>query len=154
VTAELGLTTDTYDQTGQVLTQAEWAQVQAISPDMLKKVTQELVGQLDQTVPAFSAVKRQGLKLYELARANQLDLTTLPSRQVQVYEAQLLSDELDQSQTKRLVSWRLKCSSGTYIRSWVHDLGQRLGVGATVTALRRTAIGELRVSEALSLVTS
>jgi len=148
VTAQLGITTDSYDTDGQIVSQAEWSQVKKINQAQVKTVLTHLTGAITQTVPAFSAVKVKGKKLYNLARKQQLDLATLPQRQVKIYSLELLNFTIDQVKQQILVTLKIKCSSGTYIRSLVHDLGQLLGVGATVTRLRRTHIGPYRVEDA------
>jgi tRNA pseudouridine55 synthase len=105
-----------------------------------------LTGILDQIPPAFSAKKIGGVPAYELARKNRA-IPLAPSRvQVDVFEALSLHPPLMQ--------FRVVCSPGTYIRSLAHDLGQTLGCGAHLTALRRTRSGEFRIEHATALDTA
>lgn len=144
-TAEFGYTTDSYDSDGQVITTAPADKVTVISVSDIEHNLQKFTGEIQQTVPAYSAVKRNGKKLYELARAGKLDTQTLPSRTVKIDH---FSVEWFECQSVPQAQFRVRCSSGTYIRSLIHDLGQTLAVGATVTQLRRTAIGEHRIADA------
>lgn len=103
----------------------------------------KFTGSIDQVPPMYSAKKIGGKKLYELARAGQ-EVERKPAK-VTVHE--LILVEYD---PPRLV-FRARCSSGTYVRTLAHDIGQKLGVGAYLKALRRTAIGDLHVDDALRL---
>jgi tRNA pseudouridine55 synthase len=150
-TAELGVTTDSYDADGKVLTQASWAEVGKISQEKVQTVVKNFIGEQQQTVPAYSAVKIHGQKLYEQARSGEIDLSQLPSRTVNIYELELTEFDKDSAEHKVCFTIRVKCSSGTYVRSLIHDIGQTLEVGATVTALRRTKIGALTVEQAKKL---
>lgn len=144
-TAVFGQTTDTYDVDGTVTATASPELVEEVTESTVLNAMKTLTGTIRQTVPAYSAVKRQGKKLYELARAGKIVQEALPTRTVNIIEFSL--EEFSPGQ-KATVQVAVRCSSGTYIRSLIHDLGQLLGVGATVTALRRTAIGSVTLSEA------
>lgn len=127
--------------------QAAWEQVAPLTTAQIKTQLAQFQGQITQVTPAFAAVKIQGRKAYELARRG--IAFERPSRQVQIERCQLLASRLDEEQQNYELDLVVDCSSGTYIRSIVHDLGQALGVGATVTALRRTRIGKLKVEDAM-----
>ncbi len=150
-TARLGLATDTYDSDGKVLTTAEWQEVEKITQKDIEKALKQFVGEIEQTVPVYSAVKIKGQKLYNKARKGTVDIAALPSRRVHIYSAELDNVQKDETQKIFEIKIAVHCSSGTYIRSLVHDLGQVLGVGATVTALRRTQIGALMIDDAVPL---
>lgn len=150
--ARLGLETDSYDTDGQITHQAEWSAISRIDHHDLEVVLANFKGEITQTVPAFSAVRVQGHKLYQLARQAKADLTTLPQRQVKILNLELLAFTKDELKQQVFFSLKVKCSSGTYIRSLVHDLGLQLGVGACVTELRRTQIGPYSVDEATPLM--
>ncbi len=152
--AQLGVTSDTYDSTGEVERTASESQLRQLSEADVLTAVRTFTGKLEQTVPAFSAVKRQGKKLYELARAGKIDLETLPSRAVEIYSLELEAFDwvydprsLWTGDTLR-IKGSVHCSSGTYVRSLIHDIGQALGVGAVLTDLHRTAIGRYSVKEA------
>jgi tRNA pseudouridine55 synthase len=149
--AQLGLTTDSYDFTGRVVTHRPFAEVALITRTQLEAILPKFRGKIAQTVPAFSAVKIKGQKLYDQARKGTIDLSTLPTRTVEIFELELQDFTLDSKAQKVLFSLWVHCSSGTYIRSLIHDIGQILGVGATVTQLHRTKIDNLRVEDAIKI---
>jgi tRNA pseudouridine55 synthase len=136
----LGIETDTYDAEGQIV--REVANLSATR----KQVQHELgamVGTIEQTPPMYSAIKKEGAPLYRLARRGQ----TVPRqpRSVQIHELQLL----DWAPPDLAI--RLRCSKGTYVRSLAHDLGQRLGCGAHVLDLTRTASGQFLIDDAITI---
>jgi tRNA pseudouridine55 synthase len=150
-TAQLGMTTDTYDCDGQITNQTDWLQVSKISQSQIKAAIKTLTGEIKQQVPAFSAVKQKGKKLYQLARRSQIDTTALPIRTITIYEFELLETVKNERKQTIITKVRVKCSCGTYIRSLINDLGRNLGVGAVVLELRRTKIGQYRVENAQEL---
>ena len=150
VTAKLGSETDTYDIDGKIIQTVDFKQLKKIEKETILKELESFRGQIKQTVPAFSAVKVAGRKLYEQSRKG-VKIANLPSRQVEIKKLDLLDFKLDGENKELLISLRVFCSSGTYIRSLVHDLGQKLTVGATVIKLRRTKIAELKVEDAIVL---
>lgn len=138
-TAELGYETDTYDSGGRLTQSSPWKEVALITHQKLEAVLDTFVGEYDQQVPAYSAVKLHGQKLYEKALRHQA--VELPSRRVKIYSLELVSFQKDERNQKISFSCKVHCGSGTYMRSLVVDIGRALGVGATVTVLRRTRIG-------------
>lgn len=146
VKAKFGVITDSYDSMGEVVNEADWTDVKKITEEMVKKEMKEFVGEIEQTVPAFSAIKVKGQKLYQKARRGNIDLKSLPKRMVTIYNFELLEFKKDENKKSVVVKFTTKVSSGTYIRSLIHDLGQKLKIGAHVTSLRRTSIGEIKVS--------
>lgn len=150
VTARLGLSTDSYDIMGQITEQNPWEQVAAVSAEQIEAKLTQFRGSITQITPAFAAVKIKGRKAYELARRG-IEFER-PSRQVTISHLKMLAIRNDAQQQTHEVDLVIDCSSGTYIRSVIHDLGQSLGVGATVVALRRTRIGEMGVEDAVELV--
>lgn len=145
--AQLGYTTDSYDTTGMETSRAELSKVMSLTDVELHHAANSLTGQQSQVVPAYSAVKFHGQKLYELSRAN-AELPPLPSRTVTISQFELIA--ISRTNQGITVECKIACSSGTYVRSLLHDWGQQLGVGATVSALRRTSIGEYRLNDALN----
>lgn len=137
----LGLTTDTLDIWGQVKSEADSSVSQSETEEILKKYT----GEIEQIPPMFSAVSVNGQRLYDLARKG-VEVERKP-RKVTIYELELLGfDEDNQSGTLRV-----KCSRGTYIRTLIDDIGRELGVGAVMTALRRTVACGFKLSQAITL---
>ena len=142
VSCRFGVASDTYDVDGSVRSLASAKKID--DEDIKQAVNDHFLGEITQTVPPFSAVKQKGKKLYQLARAGQIDEADLPKRQVRVDEFRLL----EFNKENQTASFEVSVSSGTYIRSLIHDLGQALGVGAVVTSLRRTRIGRFNIDEA------
>lgn len=123
--------------------------ITAVSPrqpslDEVKQALQGYIGDIQQIPPIFSAIKINGRRAYELARRG--ELVEMPSRQVTIYDIQLVSYEYP------VLRIRTHVSSGTYIRTLAQDIGTTLGVGAYCRALRRTRIAEYDTERASSLV--
>ena len=135
----LGLTTDSDDITGAVLTRSESF---AVTPGQLADALQRFVGPILQVPPRVSAVHVAGQRAYDLARKGQE--FELQARPVEVYSLNLLAFAGDEFRIE------MDCSSGTYVRSIGRDVGELLGCGATMTELERTAIGAFTVEQALS----
>jgi|YelNatPaOPRAMG01_1025707.scaffolds.fasta_scaffold28509_2 tRNA pseudouridine55 synthase len=139
VKALLGTETDTYDCEGKVLRQTD----KEVTREELERVLDQFRGEIWQTPPPFSAKKRQGKKAYQLARKGvHLDI---PPQKVTVYSLELKEFHFP------YFSFVCHVSSGFYVRSLVHDIGQKLGVGATVVEVRRTRVGPYQVEQAKTL---
>lgn len=135
----LGVATDTEDTTGTVLTRREVS----VTPGQLAAVLERFRGEIMQIPPMYSALKVNGQKLCDLARkGRQVERQPRP---VTIHELTLLSREGD---TLRL---RVRCSKGTYIRTLCADIGEALGCGGCMQALRRTQAGEYTIAEAVPL---
>jgi tRNA pseudouridine55 synthase len=135
-----GFATDTYDADGEATSAP---QVATISLEQLQKLSQRFQGVIEQMPPAFSAKKIHGVPAYKLARKHQ-DVPLTPV-QVEIKEFEVLTVDGDRA------SFRARVASGTYMRSVAHDMGQQLGCGAHLQALRRTSVGEFKVTEAHTL---
>ena len=140
-TLQLGLTTDTEDTSGAVLTRQEVH----ISEEQILGVLPQFRGEILQVPPMYSALKVDGQKLYELARKGK-EVERKP-RPITIHQLELLEFT---GETARL---RVRCSKGTYIRTLCKDIGQALGCGGCMAALRRTAAGEYGIEEAVPLQT-
>lgn len=136
----LGTSTDTYDGEGQVL---ETTQDVNVSEELFNETLQSFVGEIEQVPPPFSAVKVQGKKAYELARGG--EEVELAPRIINVYSLELL----EWAPPEAVID--VNCSSGTYVRSLAHDLGEKLGCGATLVGLRRTKSGRFSLRDAVPL---
>ena len=134
-----GFTTDTYDSKGTAT--SEERPLNAIVGDV-EQAMRCLTGAIDQIPPPFSAKKIGGVPAYKLARRRQSVEMAPVKVEVQTFEAVTLDPPL--------MTFRVVCSPGTYVRSLAHDLGQRLGCGAHLTALRRTRSGEFRIADAVA----
>ena len=146
VKAQLGIKTDTYDILGKVIEETENKNLVKINKSDLEKALKSFNGKIKQTVPIFSAVKINGQKLYEKARKGETDLQ-LPNREVEIKKIKLLEFDNDQ----KTFTLEVAVSSGTYIRSLINDIGEKLQVGATVIELRRTKIANFHVKKAITL---
>ena len=134
-----GMTTDTQDITGNIL---ETKPVQ-ITEEELENVLREFRGEIEQIPPMYSAVQVGGRRLYDIARKG--GTVERAPRPVTIHELKLLGREGE--------DWLLdvRCSKGTYIRTLCHDIGQRLGCGGCMSALRRTEAGGFTVSDAVTI---
>jgi tRNA pseudouridine55 synthase len=140
VTIKLGVMTDTGDREGKIIAEMPLPEFTEAG---LQSCLQLFTGEMDQVPPMYSALKHQGKKLYELARAG---LTIdRPARRIRIFELKLLGFTHDS------ISLDVVCSKGTYIRSLAEDIAQHLGSCGTVAALRRTATGPFQIVQAYSL---
>lgn len=137
----LGTVTDTQDSTGTVLEKRPAAVTEAEFRDVLPKFT----GKIAQIPPMYSAIKVDGKKLYELARAGK-EVERKP-REITIFSLELLEFS---GETAKI---RVHCSKGTYIRTLCHDIGAALGCGACMETLRRTAAGEYTLADSVELDT-
>jgi tRNA pseudouridine55 synthase len=137
---ELGVETDSHDVTGKIVAQHP---VPELSRAQIGQAAQRYIGEIMQTPPMFSALKREGKRLYELARqGEQIDLAPRP---VKIYAFDILEVKLPE------IYFRVACSRGTYIRALARDLGKDLGCGAFLKTLRRTRIGIYTADTTLSI---
>ena len=142
-TIRLGQTTASYDADSPVELTRD---ASAVTDDGLDAARGAFTGTITQTPPIYSAIKVGGERLYKKARRGETaDTVEIKSRQVEVTEFVWTRRHGDD------VDFRIACSKGTYIRSIAHDVGQALGVGAHLVALRREAIGPFLASEAFPL---
>ena len=138
-TLVLGATTPSYDLETAVDATYPW---EHITEDQLQQTTRSFTGEIRQQPPVFSAIKKDGKRLYEYARKGQT--VDIPSRNVVIHEFELTRVELPEA------DFRVRCSKGTYIRSLAHDFGRALGSGAYLSELKRTKIGPYNVNNAVS----
>ncbi len=139
-TITLGGTTPSYDLETEI--DATFT-TDHLTESLLQETTAQFTGDILQKPPIYSAIKKDGKRLYELARAGQT--TEIKERAVHVSEFELTNIQLPN------VDFRIACSKGTYIRSMAHDYGAALENGAHLSALRRTKIGDYHVDNALSM---
>jgi len=137
----LGQTTATYDAEGEVLEERPFLH---LTPSQIETALQSFRGDILQQPPLYSAIKQGGQPLYKLARQGKTEVER-PYRPVTIYELTLLRWEPPH------LSLRVGCSSGTYIRSLGHDLGETLGCGGHLSALRRLAVGNFGIETAVPL---
>lgn len=136
----IGATTESFDLEKPVIPVADSSQ---ITPDQVKAAAAKLTGDINQIPPMHSAIKVDGKRVYESARKG-IEVKMEP-RPVQVREFEITSFEGNE------VGFRISCSKGTYIRSLARDFGEILGVGAYMSSLCRTRIGNFSLSEARQL---
>lgn len=138
-TLRLGTTSTTGDPEGEL------NNISDRQPDAagLRAALQKFAGRINQTPPSYSAIKINGVRAYKLARAG--EVVDMPLREVTIHRLELLGYAYPE------VDIRTHVSSGTYIRTLAEDIGRELGVGAYLTALRRTWVGEYAVANAVRL---
>jgi tRNA pseudouridine55 synthase len=135
-----GFATDTYDADGEPTTPQQDVHIDC---DQVRALAAQFRGVIEQMPPPFSAKKVAGVPAYKLARKNKEVL--LRPVQVEIKEFEILSTTADEA------TFRARVASGTYIRSVAHEMGQKLGCGAHLATLRRTAAAEFRIEDAHSL---
>ena len=139
-TFSIGATTPSYDLETEV---NETFSTNHITEALLKETTKQFLGEIQQKPPIFSAIKKDGKRLYELARKG--ETTEIKARAVTVSEFEITNINLPK------VDFRVVCSKGTYIRSLAYDFGKALHSGAHLSALRRTKIGDFSVEKSASI---
>ncbi|MCH5258899.1 MAG: tRNA pseudouridine(55) synthase TruB [Lachnospiraceae bacterium] len=139
----LGVVTDTQDMTGQVVSQCGADRIKLLTEEQVKDVIMGFVGAYNQIPPMYSALKVDGKKLYELARAG-IEIERKP-RTVQIKEIEIQNINLP------LVEMRVVCSKGTYIRTLCHDIGDKLQCGGAMETLTRSRVGIFGIEDALTL---
>ena len=139
-TITVGGTTPSYDLGTEV---DQTFPLDQLTEDLIKETTAQFTGEIQQKPPIFSAIKKDGKRLYELARAG--ETTEIESRPVTIHEFEITRINLPE------VDFKISCSKVTYIRSIAHDFGAALNNGGHHSALRRTAIGNYRVDNAMSI---
>ena len=139
-TLRLGMTTTTQDAEGDLLDERPWQEVDSVA---LEKAVADLRGAILQLPPMYSALKRNGVPLHRLARQG-VEVEREP-RPVTIFRLDILRVDLP------LVEIAVTCSKGTYVRTLAYDLGEALGCGAHLTALRRTRSGPFAVADCLTL---
>ncbi|MEE0944503.1 MAG: tRNA pseudouridine(55) synthase TruB [Clostridia bacterium] len=140
-TLVLGKTTDTQDASGNVLTEKEVN----VTKEDIENIISEFIGEIEQIPPMFSAIKKDGKKLYELARKG-ITVEREP-RKIKIYSIDILDVDLKNDR----VTIDVKCSKGTYIRTLCEDIGNRLGCGGYMESLRRTESGGFEISDCHTL---
>ncbi|AOR27968.1 tRNA pseudouridine synthase B [Formosa sp. Hel1_33_131] len=136
----LGSTTPSYDLETAIDQEFPTAH---ITPELIHETTKKFIGEIDQFPPVFSALKKEGKRLYEFARAG--EAVKIDSRKVMINAFEITKIE------GLTVDFSVSCSKGTYIRSLAYDFGKALESGAHLSALRRTKIGDFSVEKAISI---
>ncbi|SDE78952.1 tRNA pseudouridine(55) synthase TruB [Riemerella columbipharyngis] len=134
---KVGVQTESYDTEKPEIMHQDFAH---LTKEQVRETLNSFVGEIEQTPPVFSAIKVDGERAYNLARAG--ENVEMKSRKTTIYFIDNVEIELP------FVRFSVGCSKGTYIRSLAHDIGKALGVGAYLTQLRRTKIGNYRIEDA------
>ena len=135
----IGATTPSYDLETEI---DQIFPTEHITEDLIHETVTHFLGEIDQKPPIFSAIKMDGKRLYEHARAG--EEVEIASRKTTIYEFEITRIALPE------IDFRVKCSKGTYIRSLAFDFGKAMQSGSHLTALRRTKIGDYSVEDAFS----
>lgn len=136
----LGSTTPSFDLETEI---DQKFPTEHITTSLIDETRQQFIGEIDQIPPLYSAIKKDGKRLYELARAGKK--TDIKSRKITIKEFKVEPIE------ENSLSFKVICSKGTYIRSLAHDFGKALNSGAHLSKLRRTRIGNYSIDEAISI---
>ena len=141
-TITLGATTPSYDLETEIDERFDYS---SITSEEINDATLQFIGEIQQQPPIFSALKKEGKRLYEYARAG--EEVEIPKRTINISAFEITKIELPN------IGFRVVCSKGTYIRSLAHDFGKSLKNGGHLSALRRTKIGDYSVKDAVSIET-
>jgi tRNA pseudouridine55 synthase len=136
----IGATTPSYDLETEIDQTFATAHIDEV---LIHETTKQFLGEIDQKPPIFSAIKKNGVRLYEHARAG--EIIEIESRKTTIHEFEITRIDMPQ------VGFRIVCSKGTYIRSIAYDFGKAMNSGSHLTSLRRTKIGEYNVTNALDI---
>lgn len=139
-TISLGATTPSYDMETEP---DQFFPINHITEEEMQKATSKFTGKIQQAPPVFSALKKEGKRLYEYARKG--EEVNIPTREVEINIFEINTASFPD------VNFRVVCSKGTYIRSLAHDYGKALNSGAYLSALRRARIGDYRVEDSFSV---
>ncbi len=139
-TFTLGATTPSYDLETEI---DQTFDISEITSEKIKEATKQFLGEIQQQPPVFSALKKDGKRLYEFARSG--EEVEIPFRTVTISEFEITKIELPK------IEFRVVCSKGTYIRSLAYDFGKALDNGAHLSTLRRTKIGNFSVENAVGI---
>jgi tRNA pseudouridine55 synthase len=137
----LGSTTPSYDLETEI---DETFSISHVDEDLIQQTVKQFLGEIDQKPPIYSAIKKDGVRLYEHARAG--EIIEIESRKTTIHEFEITRIDLPE------IDFRVVCSKGTYIRSLAFDFGKALNSGAHLTALRRTKIGDYHVENAVDVI--
>lgn len=137
---ELGIKTDSHDRNGKVIAEAEWKH---ITLEDIRKKALDFTGDITQVPPMVSALKHQGVRLYELARRG-VDIPRA-GRQVTVFEFKF------ENKKEAFIQFTSRVSKGTYLRTLINDLGESLGCFATLAELRRVRSGAFKLQDSVSI---
>lgn len=139
-TFHIGATTPSYDLETEVNATFD---ISHIDEALIHETTKQFLGEIDQKPPIFSAIKKEGIRLYEHARAG--ETVEIASRKTTIHEFEITRISLPE------IDFRVVCSKGTYIRSLAYDFGKAMNSGSHLTALRRTKIGDYSVENAVEI---
>ncbi|MCG2418004.1 tRNA pseudouridine(55) synthase TruB [Aequorivita sp. F47161] len=139
-TFTLGATTPSYDLETEINNTFD---ISEITSEKIQEATKQFLGEIQQQPPVFSALKKEGKRLYEYARSG--EEIEIPFRTITISEFEITKIELP------IVHFKVACSKGTYIRSLANDFGKALNNGAHLSALRRTKIGDFSIDKAIDI---
>jgi tRNA pseudouridine55 synthase len=140
-TIYIGATTPSYDLETEI---DKNFSISHINDELIHETVNQFLGEINQKPPIYSAIKKDGVRLYEHARAG--EVIEIESRKTTIYEFEITRIALPE------IDFRVVCSKGTYIRSLAFDFGKALNSGAHLTALRRTKIGDYQVENAIDVI--
>ena len=143
--ARLGITTDTQDIWGKVIGKKS---IDGIERRAIEEALASFSGVIEQVAPVYSAVRIEGKRLYEYARAGNAPREQIPTRRVHISD--IIIDDVDEGEGR--VDFTVRCSRGTYVRTICNDMGEKIGCGAVMEELKRTAVGSLDLERSISPV--
>lgn len=122
----------------------------------LNRLLPKYIGEIDQTVPPYSAAKVEGKRLYSIARKKKIPREDLPVKKVEIFDIEVHSFKYEEivgyKERLPVLTVTVRCGKGTYVRSLAHDLGEDLGVGGVLVGLTRTKVGDYDVKDAVKIL--
>lgn len=143
----LGIKTTTEDLTGDVI---EECSISNVDVEKVKEILKTMTGEIEQTPPIYSAIKVNGKKLYEYARAGKFDVE-IPTRKVNIYNITYIEDSAYYKDDKFYFSIDIDCGKGTYVRTIATAIGNELNLPSTMSKLTRTKSGKITLEDCLTL---
>lgn len=146
-TIKLGIKTDTLDITGNVLEEKNENEISKYNEAVIISILESFQGEITQIPPIYSAIKVNGKKLYEYAREGKEDKVEIPERKITIYDIELLKYDSSLNEIK----FKVSCSKGTYIRTLVNDICEKLNEIGTLKDLRRTKVGYFDINDSIKI---
>lgn len=141
-----GVSTDTFDIDGKIL---EEKNIENINIELIKKELNNLIGKINLQVPIYSAIKLNGKRLYAIARSGNKENIIPPTKEMEIYDIKFIN--IEKEENKYILNIELFVKSGTYIRSIVNELSNKLNLPMTLKDLRRIKIGNFNIADSYEL---
>lgn len=143
-TIKLGIKTDTADVEGKVVEEKN-VDLTKLNEESINSILKSMIGKQKQTPPMYSAIKVNGKKLYEYARAGKN--VEIPEREIEIYDLKLINLDID----SKLITYEIHCSKGTYVRTVCEEIAKKIETVGYMQDLQRTMVGDFKIEDAISI---